>query len=96
MKISDSGAPARAVFRGTVERVGAMASYGTFVLVSHGDFVTVYGNLSQVVVRQGQALSAGQTVGRAGTASERRGSGLFFAVFQSGRATDPLGWLRGR
>ena len=91
-----SGAPARAVFQGTVERVGAMASYGTFVLVSHGDFVTVYGNLSQVVVRQGQTLSAGQTVGRAGTASDRRGSSLFFAVFQAGRATDPLGWLRGR
>lgn len=91
-----SGAPARAVFQGTVERVGAMASYGTFVLVSHGDFVTVYGNLSQVVVRQGQSLTAGQTVGRAGTASERRGSSLFFAIFQSGRASDPMGWLRGR
>ena len=93
---TSAGAPARAVFQGTVERVGAMASYGTFVLVSHGDFVTVYGNLSQVVVRQGQQLRAGEVVGRAGTASDRRGSSLFFALFQSSRAVNPVPWLRAR
>ena len=90
------GAPARAVFDGTVERVGTMATYGTFVMVSHGGFTTIYGNLSQVVVARGQTVRAGQTVGRAGTAGERRGSQLFFALFQDGRPADPLGWLRGR
>ena len=90
------GAPARAVFEGTVERVGTMATYGTFVMISHGGFTTIYGNLSQVVVARGQTVRAGQTVGRAGTAGERRGSQLFFALFQDGRPTDPLGWLRGR
>ena len=84
------------MFEGTVERVGTMATYGTFVMVSHGDYTTIYGNLSQVVVAQGQTLRAGQTVGRAGTASERRGSKLFFALFQGGRPVDPTGWLRGR
>ena len=88
------GAPARAVFDGVVERVGTMATYGTFVMVSHGGYTTIYGNLSGVSVRQGQRVRAGQAVGRAGTADSRRGSQLFFALFQGGEAVDPAGWLR--
>jgi septal ring factor EnvC (AmiA/AmiB activator) len=89
-----SGAPARAVFEGTVERVGSMASFGTYVMVSHGTFTTVYGNLSAVTVAQGAHVRAGQAVGRAGTASDRRGTQLFFALFQDGRPVNPTGWLR--
>ncbi|MEL6616717.1 MAG: M23 family metallopeptidase, partial [Bacteroidota bacterium] len=90
------GAPARSVFEGTVERVGTMATFGTFVMVSHGDYTTVYGNLSQVTVRRGQRLRAGQVLGRAGTNEARRGAALFFAVFQGGTPVNPAGWLGGR
>jgi len=91
-----AGAGVRAVFEGTVERVGAMAAFGTFVLISHGEYTTLYGNLSAVNVRQGQRIRAGQTVGRAGTNSDRRGAAVFFAVFEGGSAVNPTGWLRGR
>ena len=93
---TQAGAPSRAVFEGTVERVGTMATFGTFVMVSHGDYTTVYGNLSQVVVRGGQQVRAGQVLGRAGTSADRRGAALFFAVFKGGTPVDPVGWLRGR
>ncbi|WP_420454176.1 murein hydrolase activator EnvC family protein [Rubrivirga sp.] len=88
------GAPARAVFEGVVQRVGTIPTYGTYVMVSHGEYVTLYGNLSQVAVRQGQRVRAGETIGRAGTAAQRRGSQLFFALYQGGTAVDPTGWLR--
>lgn len=87
-------APVRVVFEGVVERVGTIATYGTYVMVSHGDYVTIYGNLSGVSVRQGQQVRAGQAVGRAGTADSRRGSQLFFALFDNGEAVNPVGWLR--
>ena len=91
------GAPVRSVFQGTVERVATMATFGTYVMVSHGDYTTVYGNLSQVTVQRGQSVRAGQAVGRAGTSDSRRGAGLFFALFQgAGTALNPTGWLRGR
>ncbi|MEM1054079.1 MAG: peptidoglycan DD-metalloendopeptidase family protein [Bacteroidota bacterium] len=91
------GAAARAVFEGTVERVGTMATFGTYVMVSHGDHTTIYGNLSHVVVRGGQRVRAGQVIGRAGTHEDRRGAGLFFAVYRSdGTPLNPVGWLRGR
>ncbi len=87
------GASVRAVFGGTVERVGAMSTYGTYVMVSHGGFTTVYGNLSNVAVRQGQTVQAGQGLARAGTSEERRGAGLFFAIFEGDDPVDPGGWL---
>ena len=88
------GAAARSVFEGVVQRIGTIPTYGTYVMISHGEFVTLYGNLSQVGVSQGQRVQAGQVVGRAGTASQRRGSSLFFALYQGGQAVNPVPWFR--
>ena len=88
------GAPVRAVFEGTVNRVGQMATYGTFVWVSHGEFLTFYGNLSQVSVSQGDAVKAGQALGRSGTAEDRRGAALFFGLGEGGTFVNPRAWLR--
>ena len=90
------GAPAVSVFEGVVQRVGRIPTYGQYVMVTHGEFVTLYGNLSQVSVSQGQAIRAGQAIGRSGTASERRGAALFFALYQGGSPSDPTGWLERR
>jgi septal ring factor EnvC (AmiA/AmiB activator) len=87
------GASVRAIYGGTVERVGAMSTYGTYVMVSHGGFTTVYGNLSNVAVRQGQTVQAGQGLARAGTTEERRGAALFFAIFEGDDPVDPGEWL---
>ncbi len=84
----------RAVFQGVVERVGAMSTFGTYVMVSHGSYTTIYGNLSSVSISQGQSIQAGQLVGRAGTGEQRRGAALFFAIFEGETAVDPTGWLR--
>jgi len=90
------GAEVRAVFGGTVTRVGAMAAYGTYVMVAHGDFTTVYGNLSATSVASGDPVATGQAVGRAGTDEQARGPALFFAVFEGDEPVDPLGWLAPR
>ena len=89
-------ASVQAVFDGTVSRVFVMPGYGTCVMVSHGEYATVYGNLSSVDVRQGEQVRAGQGVGRAGTANDPLGAGLFFALFSGTDAVDPAGWLQRR
>ncbi|MEM1044461.1 MAG: peptidoglycan DD-metalloendopeptidase family protein, partial [Bacteroidota bacterium] len=91
-----SGAPVRAVFEGTVQRIGQFPTYGTYVMVSHGEDITLYGNLSQVAVSRGQSLRAGQAIGRAGTAESRRGTQLYFVIWRGGQAVDPTGWLGSR
>ncbi len=83
----------RAVFEGVVERVGAMSTYGTYVMISHGSYTTIYGNLSSVGVAQGARVRAGQVIGRAGTNTQRRGAAVFFAVFEGETAVNPTSWL---
>ncbi|MEO0559526.1 MAG: peptidoglycan DD-metalloendopeptidase family protein [Bacteroidota bacterium] len=95
MDISTSpAAPARAVFEGVVNRVGQMPSYGTYIMVRHGEFMTMYGNLSSVSVQQGQQVRAGQVIGRGGTAQDQRGSALFFGLVADGSFVNPRAWLR--
>ena len=90
------GVGVRTVFDGVVERVGTMSTFGTYALISHGRYTTMYGNLSSVQVKQGQQVRAGQALGRAGTSEQRRGTGIFFALFDGESAVDPVPWLRGR
>ena len=98
---SPAAVPVRAVVEGTVAKVDMMPEYGAYVLVRHGEILTAYANLSQVRVREGDAVRSGQVLGDTGTPQTPKGEGLFFAVFrhdaQNARAVtlDPLAWLRG-
>lgn len=86
----------RAIFEGTVEDVGIIAEYGRYVMIAHGDYVTVYGNLSSTSVTRGSRVQAGAAVGRTGTAAESRGSGYFFGLFKGEDFIDPAPWLSRR
>lgn len=90
------GAPVEAVFEGRISRVDVMPEYGTYILIQHGNFHTLYANLSSVSVRQGDTVAQGRVIGRAGQDESPRGAGVFFGVFQSGREQDPAQWLRRR
>ena len=86
----------RAIFEGTVEDVGIIAEYGRYVMIAHGDYVTVYGNLSSASVTRGSRVRAGDAVGRTGTAAESQGSGYFFGLFKGEDFIDPTPWLSRR
>ena len=89
-------APVRAVFDGRVERIFAMPGYGTCVMVSHGDYATIYANLSSVNVQQNQRVRAGEGIARTGTSDDPLGAGLFFGLFAESQAVDPAAWLQRR
>ncbi len=90
------GVAVRAVFEGVVMRVDAMPDFGTYVLVQHGDYQSLYSNFSSVSVRSGTRVQAGEVIGRSGTADQPRGAGVFFALFKAGQAINPAPWLQGR
>jgi len=89
-------ASVRAVFSGEVAAIDFVPGYGQYLVVRHGDYLSVYSNFSSLYVSEGQSLEAGQLLGRAGTENEPRGAGVFFAVFDktTGAATNPRRWLR--
>jgi septal ring factor EnvC (AmiA/AmiB activator) len=85
----------RAVFRGTVSGVDFVPGYGTYLVIRHGEYLSVYSNFSSLFVSEGETVAAGEVIGEAGTEAEPRGAGIFFAVFDRSQNTsvDPTAWL---
>lgn len=86
-----SGAQARAVFKGEVTAV--FPSGGVYnVIVRHGSYMTVYCNLSSIAVRQGQQVSARQSLGS--VAADASGNcTLQFQLWKERSRLNPEGWL---
>lgn len=89
-------ASVRTVFDGEIAAIDFVPGYGQYLVVRHGDYLSVYSNFSTLYVTEGQRVEAGQLLGRAGTNDEPRGAGVFFAVFDktTGDAVNPRRWLR--
>lgn len=93
---TQASAEVRAIFDGQVIDVSLLPEYGTYVVIEHGEFKSVYSNFSMTYVAEGDRVRAGQIVGRAGTDAEPKGTAVFFALFKEGVPLDPLPWLSRR
>lgn len=88
------GAPVKAVFDGEVSFAGWLSGYGYAVVLSHpGGYFTVYAYLDQVLARQGDPVTQGDTLATAGSGSAA-GRPLYFELRQGGQAVNPLPWLQ--
>jgi murein DD-endopeptidase MepM/ murein hydrolase activator NlpD len=75
---------------GRVVFAGEQAGYGTTVVVEHGPGLeTRYAHLSASVVRVGDSVAVGQTLGRVGRTGRSTGPHLHFEVVHDGRRVDP-------
>jgi septal ring factor EnvC (AmiA/AmiB activator) len=89
------GAPVKAVHEGRVEKLTWVAGFGNTLLVSHGGGCwTVYAKLEDVGVREGQAVAAGQVLGRAGRFDSPDTGTVHFELWQDQRPRDPRAWLK--
>ena len=61
--LTTTGTDARAVFDGVVSRVFVVPGFNNTVIVRHGNYLTVYSNLSQVYVKAGDKVKTSQSVG---------------------------------
>lgn len=61
---TESGSYARAVFKGTVLSVLVIPGAGSSVLVQHGNYITVYGNIGEVMVKTGDVVDGKQKLGK--------------------------------
>lgn len=88
-----TGTPIRAAATGVVIAAGAMGGYGNTVDIDHGGVVTRYAHQSQVLVRSGQRVLAGQVIGLVGSTGASTGPHLHFEVRTATGPIDPLAWL---
>lgn len=86
-----TGTPVKTVGDGTVEFAGRQNGYGNVVQIKHaGNKSTLYAHLSEVFVKEGQAVSQGDKVGAVGATGWATGPHLHFEFKVNGQYVDPL------
>ena len=86
---------AYAVFSGVVSRVFVIPGYGTSVILRHGNYLTVYANLSSVAVSTGSRVSTGQSIGSVGASPDgSSGRLLHFQLWHERTKLNPLAWIK--
>ena len=88
-----AGAKARAVYKGEV--TSCFVVNGTYaVIVQHGNFRTVYSNLSSLSVKQGDKVDTKQTIGTIFTDPEQdQKTELYFRVYKDKDIQNPELWI---
>ena len=84
-------ASVQAVLDGIVKKIGKDGHLGEYVLLEHGNKVsTLYAQLQNVAVKEGDKVKAGQLIGEAGTVGDIKGTGLHFEIRENKKLVDPL------
>jgi septal ring factor EnvC (AmiA/AmiB activator) len=92
---TQSGAKARAVFKGEVSRVMAIGGNWA-VIIRHGSYLTVYSNLATVAVQVGQKVDTRQEIGTVFTDKEDDNKTVLkFQLWYENNKLDPEKWISG-
>ncbi len=79
--------------KGTVVHAGDLGIYGNCVVIDHGMGVqSLYGHLSSIGVKVGDAIAKGQTIGRSGMTGLAGGDHLHFTMLVGGQQVTPVDW----
>ncbi|AHH08728.1 M23 family metallopeptidase [Borrelia anserina] len=80
---------------GVVVIVGYNDIYGNFIVVEHKNGIkSLYGHLSSYIVRKGDVLRAGDTIGRVGQTGRSTGPHLHFEILKKGAPINPIKILK--
>jgi len=93
---TNDGANARAVFGGEVSSVMVLSPVNKAVMIQHGDYFTIYQNLSSVSVSKGDKVSIKQNIGRIRTNGDTGKTVIKFLLLQNTTYNNPQSWLSNR
>ncbi|WP_416902423.1 M23 family metallopeptidase [Micromonospora echinospora] len=95
--VAPEGTPYVSIHDGTVTKAGWYGGYGYTVIVRHADgSEAIYGHSSQLSVKEGQQVKAGDQLGLVGNTGHSYGSHLHVEVHVKGEPLDPVPWLQER
>ena len=90
---TEEGALIRAVFEGTVSRIINIPGAGKAVILSHGDYFSVYSNLLEVSVKRGQSVLIKEKIGTVLTKTNTKESITELQIWKGSEKMDPSSWL---
>jgi septal ring factor EnvC (AmiA/AmiB activator) len=83
----------KSIFEGEVRAVAFIPPLGNSIIITHGEYFTVYSGLKEVFVKQGQKVTRSQEIGQVLSNSDGI-SELRFQIRKNTTALDPRLWLR--
>lgn len=91
---TETNAGVRAVFNGEVSRVFGISGGNSAVIIRHGNYLTVYSNLKEVIVKKGDKVSVHQKIGTVYTdADDGNKSILKFQIWRENQKLNPEEWI---
>ena len=91
--LTSEGEYARAIFGGIVTRIISVPNFNNVVIIRHGEYLSVYSNLDEVLVSKGQEVSTKQNIGRVYTNHSENKTELHFELWKAKDLMNPSYWL---
>lgn len=88
------GTPVYAGADGTVIMAEHYGGYGNAIKIRHSDkYVTLYGHLSEIKVKQGDSITKGNNIGSIGSTGRSTGPHLHYEIIEDGEPINPLPFM---
>jgi septal ring factor EnvC (AmiA/AmiB activator) len=92
-----ANAKVRAIFKGEVTKIVAIPGGNWAVIIRHGNYLTVYSNLLDVIVKAGQKVDLKEEIGTVFTdGNDDNKTILKFQIWKENTKLDPENWLVGQ
>lgn len=83
----------RAVFEGEVSQILVIPNANPVVMIRHGNYITVYKNMSKIYVKKGDKVKTKQEIGEVFTNRSNGETMLGFGVYKDSKTQNPASWL---
>lgn len=90
---TEEGAKVRAVFEGEVTRIVVIKNANPAIIIRHGNYFTIYKNLSRIFVKQGDKVDTKQLIGEVFTNKTNGETILGFGVNKNSSTENPANWI---
>jgi septal ring factor EnvC (AmiA/AmiB activator) len=87
------GMQARAVFSGEVTGIADSPTGGKLVIIRHGEYLSVYSNLEEVLVKKGQKVTVKQPIGTVMYNEDEGKTSMSLQIWKGQKTMDPAAWL---
>lgn len=88
---TNKGSQARSVFAGEVTSIAISPTGGKLIIIRHGEYLSVYSNIGDVFVKQGDKVTIKQAIGT--ILDEDGNTSMNLQIWKGQKTTDPSGWL---
>ncbi len=91
--VTENNSKARAVFNGVVMEIQKIKGANNAIYVQHGNYITVYQNIINVLVKKGDRVTTKQELGTVYTKSSSGKTILKFLVYKNATKMNPASWV---